>query len=213
MLQSNLIRLHVLRSVVSPFMSVYNRLFGNYTATNWQKKGMPLPAPHVIKQFAINRYQQQFKLNTLVETGTYLGDMVNAQKDNFKRIISIELSNDLAQLAQQRFRNQPHIQILPGDSATVLKQVTATLTSSALFWLDGHYSGGITAKGDSECPIFGELDAIFSNNKNHIILIDDARCFVGKGDYPSLEQLSNYVKQHDSRYRISVEHDMIHVVC
>ena len=193
-------------------MAVYNQIFGNYTAANWQRNGMPYPTPHIVKQFAINRYRQQYALTTLIETGTYLGDMVNAQKNQFGRIISVELSLKLAELAQKRFRLYPHIQILSGDSANVLKQITPTLTSSALFWLDGHYSGGITAKGDTECPIFSELEAIFSNNHDHIILIDDARCFIGKGDYPSLEELTKFISQRDSRYRISVEHDIICVV-
>ena len=207
-----MLRTYLMSSVVSPMMAVYNRLFGQYTAANWERRGMPFPTPHIVKQFALNRYQQQYGLTTLVETGTYLGDMVNAQKDRFDRIISVELSPKLAELAQKRFRLYPHIQILPGDSANVLKRITPTLTAQALFWLDGHYSGGITAKGDTECPIFAELDAIFSNNLNHIILIDDARCFIGKGDYPSLDELSTYVTKRDSRYRLSVEQDIICVV-
>ncbi len=195
--------------VVSPVMGVYNRVMGTYTVEQWHRKGMPYPTPHVVKQSLLNHCRQQYQLTTLIETGTYLGDMVNAQKSKFFRIISVELSRELARMAQQRFRRQPHIEILAGDSAQVLKQLTPTLTAPALFWLDGHYSGGVTAKGDTDCPIFDELDAIFSHNHNHIILIDDARLFVGRNDYPTLAEVTTYVAQRDSRYRVMVKDDII----
>lgn len=202
----------LMSSFVSPLKALRNQVMGGYLVKTWQQNGKPYPVPHLVKQHTINQYRKQYGLTTLVETGTYLGDMVDAQKKQFDRIVSIELSPELARLAQKRFRLQPHIQILPGDSANVLKQITPSLTSSALFWLDGHYSGGITAKGDTECPVFNELEAILAHNQRHIILIDDARCFIGQGDYPSLEALITYITQRDSQYRISVENDIICVL-
>ena len=208
-----MLRLHLMSAVVSPLMGLYNRVLGRYTTKRWQRSGMSFPTPHVVKQSVLNHHRQQHQLATLVETGTYLGDMVDAQKTKFDRIISVELSPELAQLAQQRFRRQPHIQILSGDSARVLHQLTPTLTAPALFWLDGHYSGGVTAKGDTECPIFDELDAIFRHNRNHIILIDDARLFVGKQDYPTMAELTAYVARRDNRYSVTVKDDIICVLC
>lgn len=41
--------------------------------------------------------------NVLIETGTYLGDTVEALRNYFKNIISIELSHELALRAQKRF--------------------------------------------------------------------------------------------------------------
>jgi len=38
--------------------------------------GKPIPPPHIIKQKIIRTYAKTFKINILVETGTYLGDMV-----------------------------------------------------------------------------------------------------------------------------------------
>jgi hypothetical protein len=87
------------------------------------------------------------------------------------------------------------------------------INEPAIFWLDGHYSAGITAKGDKECPIFEELNAILNKNEfNHILLIDDARCFIGEGDYPTIEELTNYVKTKDKSYQVVVEHDIIRFV-
>jgi len=77
----------------------------------------------------------------------------------------------------------------------VLPEILEKINKPAIFWLDGHYSEGISVKGDKKCPIIEELDAIFNNKKlNHIILIDDARCIIVKGDYPTIEKLTEYIK-------------------
>lgn len=176
---------------------------------DWQNGQLNSP-PHIVKQSAIKAYQEKYQCNFFVETGTYLGEMVEAQKDNFKQIFSIELSEALYKKAQKKFKQFPHITILQGDSGKVLPQVLHKIDSPALFWLDGHYSAGITAKGEKECPIFEEIDAIFNSNAhNHIILVDDARCFNGKGDYPTIEALTSYVQQKNNRYHLEVKDDII----
>ena len=87
------------------------------------------------------------------------------------------------------------------------------INEPAIFWLDGHYSAGITARGDKDCPIFEELDAIFDkNNFEHILLIDDARLFIGEGDYPTIEELTNYIRIKKKKYRVNVKHDIIRYV-
>jgi len=57
-------------------------------------------------------------------------------------------------------------------------------------FLDGHYTGPHAGKGDLNTPILRELSAIAAHPvKRHVILIDDARLFIGRDDYPSLESL------------------------
>jgi molybdopterin converting factor small subunit len=150
------------------------------------------------------------KTTHYIETGTYLGDTVEALKTKFKKVISIELGMDLYINAKERFLNDKNIEIFQGDSGKVLPQIVLGLKDPAIFWLDGHYSAGITAKGDKICPILEELDAIFDNSKlNHILLIDDARDFVGEGDYPTIERLTDYIKSKNERYKVQVKHDII----
>lgn len=168
------------------------------------------PAPHRVKQLTIARYQKLYNCSVLIETGTYLGDMIEAQKDNFSQLISIELSPELHQKAVKRFRDRPHISILQGDSGKVLPSLLSTITQPALFWLDGHYSAGITARGDKECPIFEELTAILTVPTPHpVILIDDARCYTGQGDYPTIPQLKSFVDATRPGYGLEVKNDII----
>jgi len=133
-------------------------------------------------------------------------------KKSFSKIISFELDQTLAAQAQKRFANDNHIQVVQGDSGKLLPDYLATIYEPCLFWLDGHYSGGITAKGTLETPIKNELTAILSHPVNgHVILIDDARCFTGENDYPTLDELKNFVAERKPNHKFSVEHDAIRI--
>jgi len=93
------------------------------------------------------QYARQFDLRVLVETGTYLGEMVDAMRTAFGRVYSIELDQELYWRAVQRFAGRGSVTIVQGDSSKVLPQLLAELAEPVLFWLDGHYSAGVTAKG------------------------------------------------------------------
>ena len=168
-----------------------------------------MPVPHIVKQELITEYKNKHHISVLIESGTYLGDMVWAQQDNFDKIYTIELSLSLHKLAQKRFRKKPHIHVLQGDSGKVMAIIVKEITSKAIFWLDGHYSGGITARGDKDCPIWEELKAIFSTNTEHIILIDDARLFIGERDYPSLSGVKTFILEQYPNSKIEVKNDSI----
>lgn len=91
----------------------------------------------------------------------------------------------------------------------MLKRIVNELKEPAIFWLDGHYSGGVTAKGDKFCPIYEELEAILDSNFNHIIIIDDLRSFVGQDDYPTISELREFVSVRKSHYEMIFFYDCI----
>lgn len=140
------------------------------------------------------------RFNVFVETGTYTGEMVWAQRKNFDLIHSVELHNAFYKKAVRKFHDFRHIHIHHGDSADVLKKLITDLPP-ALFWLDAHYSGGQTAKGSKETPIREELEIILASGQPHGILIDDARCFGSYTDFPTPEELmeliGDYVLEDD----------------
>jgi hypothetical protein len=175
----------------------------------WEKNGRPSPPPHIVKQMAIEEYLGKFHTDILVETGTYLGDMVEAQRDHFKKIYSIELSEKLFNKALKRFKDHLHIKILHGDSSIVLNKLMNEIDKPALFWLDGHYSHGMTAKGEKECPVPEELTTILKNSLPHIILIDDARLFNGTHDYPTIEQIVEIIRSNNKQYLVEIKDDII----
>lgn len=179
----------------------------------WKKQGCPAPPPEIIKRRKIKSIQSKFKYKILIETGTYLGDMINYQINNFKYLYTIELSEDLFIRATERFKEYNHVKTIQGDSGIELKKLMKTITESCIFWLDGHYSGvfnGVqTAKGEKDSPIFKELEAICKTPYNHFILIDDARLFNGTNDYPTLDELSKYILANRPNSKISIETDII----
>lgn len=176
----------------------------------WLKDGSPIPPPHAVKQKVISDYQKKYKSKVLVETGTLHGDMIEAQKRSFEKIYSIELDDKLHFEASQRFKYDRNIHLVKGDSGIQLFEVIKNIEEQSIFWLDGHYSGTYTALGDVECPIHGEIDGIFSGKvKTHILLVDDARCFIGENSYPTKDELFTYIKNYNPKYKMSIEADII----
>ena len=188
-LRSNLSRWHIIRE--------------------WQRQGCPLPPPPEVKHATIRQYGKRFRLDVLVETGTYFGDTIAATKNHFADIYSIELSPELHQGARERFKGDQWVHLPLGDSGSVLKQILATITRPPLFWLDAHYSAGVTARGKTDTPILEELDTIFAFCPECVVLIDDARCFDGKNGYPTLAELKKYTAAKTANWAFEVRHDII----
>ena len=175
----------------------------------WKLNGKPIPPPNKVKQEVVARVAREKAIETLVETGTYLGNMIFAQRKNFKKIYSVELSPVFFEKAEKRFKSYKHIRILFGDSTDVLPEIIKDLQKSTLFWLDGHYSGGETA--ESNCPVLNELDAITRSSIVHEILIDDARCFDGTNGYPSIKEITQLLSKNVKKFEIEVELDIIRI--
>ena len=178
----------------------------------WLLSGKPIPVPHTVKQMTVKEYANMFKTDIFVETGTYLGEMVFALKDVFQQIYSIELSTKLYEKVNKKFSKYKHISIYNGDSSLVLPKILNKVHKPCLFWFDAHYSAGITAKGEKETPILDELKHIFNHPiDGHIILIDDARCFIGQNDYPTIGELRNIVLSRYPDSIFDVKDDIIRI--
>ena len=177
----------------------------------WVLKGRPsgVPSPHVQKRRQLKHFAEKYQLSTLVETGTYFGSMVEAMKRQFSRVYSIEFSEELYQKAKQRFADDANVTLLQGDSAVRLKEIVADLSVPALFWLDAHYSGGVTARADLDTPIVEEIRTILSSAHDHVLVIDDARCFTGADDYPTVEHVCAQIRALKPTYTAYVKHDAI----
>ncbi len=179
---------------------------------NWIQNGRTIPPPQVVKLFKIRELQQKYSCKLFVETGTYKGDMIYALKSNFEQLISVELSELYYKNAVDKFRKDKNVKLYFGDSGLLMPQIIKEIDVKSLFWLDGHFSSGNTAQGELDCPIFGELDAIFTSNYSHVLLIDDARYFNGTNDYPTIETLKSYIDHHKPGSIFEHKDDMITVV-
>jgi len=168
-----------------------------------------IPPPHAIKAGAVINAARIHNVRVLVETGTCLGEMARKCSKHFKQIWTIELSERLAAEAARRLATRRNVRVLCGESSGLLPQILAAIREPVVFWLDAHYSGGVTAKGASECPLERELQIIAEHAcHDHVILIDDVR-LMGSGDFPSLERVCELARRVNPRYRIEVRDDIL----
>src|SRR3954468_12798351 len=112
----------------------------------WQLAGRPIPPPPTVKHAVVESYRRRFGPRVFIETGTFAGGMLDAVGRRFDRVFSIELDPGWHARAVERFRPLPHVRLLHGDSGERLPEILGELDERALFWLDAHYSGPITAK-------------------------------------------------------------------
>jgi hypothetical protein len=176
----------------------------------WRLRGSPAPPPHVVKQDILLRYQKQRRFNTFVETGTFTGEMIHAMRPHFARLISIEMAPAIFAATQRRFAGDAGVELILGDSGTLLPRLLSTLDHPALFWLDGHYMGGTTARADQDSPVRAELAALLHHPvRGHLVLIDDARLFTGTDGYPTLDELRTWVRRERPGSRVDVDADII----
>lgn len=160
-----------------------------------------------------------FNAEIFVETGTFTGDTTARAARYFKTVHSIELADRLYEFAKQRFANNKQIQLYHGDSAVLLPSIVKTLTKKTMFFLDAHFSGGATVKGNENTPILHELEIIKqSGMKNAILLIDDIRLFYDSlgqvsgtnvEGYPSTTQIINKILEIDSSYHFAIVSDVL----
>ena len=55
----------------------------------WKLKGRSVPAPHAVKQAIVKEYEAKYRQPVFIETGTYMGEMIDAVLNLFPKIISI----------------------------------------------------------------------------------------------------------------------------
>jgi hypothetical protein len=163
------------------------------------------------KREEIRRWQLATGYKVFVETGTFLGKTTLAMSQIFDRCFTIEIDENLYARARQLLASRSNITVILGDSGEKLPEVVAQLEEPAIFWLDGHYSKSVTGKGARDTPIEAELHAIFHHRiKEHVILIDDARAFLGIHGYPSVARLKKFVDEH-STHRMRISNDIIRI--
>ena len=122
---------------------------------------------------------QKYPNKIFIETGSLVGDGIQHALDaGFKIVYSIELSPTLYNICIERFKDNDNVHLVLGDSNKELNGILNIIKEPVTFWLDGHDSGGVTARGELESPLMQELDIIASHTiKTHTIIIDDLRCW------------------------------------
>ena len=168
------------------------------------------PDNHRYKINRIKRIGREFGCQTLLETGTFYGQTVYATRNSFERVLSIEVYEPLYRYNLRQFADVDNVLLFLGDSALLLPKMIRHAEGRILYWLDGHYSGQGTGKGNDECPIFEELIQIKKlNRQTDCILIDDKRLFGIDPAYPALSEIEAALRAINPHYTIFYESDCI----
>lgn len=173
------------------------------------------------------KLKDMFNCNIFIETGTFLGCSASKASKYFDKVFTIEIDQNLYNIAKKNLSNFSNVKIYNGDSAKVLPEILGNeLDEKIVFWLDAHYSGpnhiGFqTGKSEENTPIISELKAIKDSGKrNVVIVIDDMRCFdnfiqitdpnyMHLNGYPTLESIVNFIKSINNDYKIVILGDVM----
>ena len=178
--------------------------------SKWKRRNYSDNTPQFVKELIFMKYAIDGA--DWVETGTYKGTTTNFLSNRFPHVYTIEPEQKLYNTACKRF-NGRNVTLFNDVSEKVLPVLLTKLNGDINFWLDGHYSAGKTFKGEKDCPIEDELNAIEKSLENFgklSIFIDDIRMFLPKSsnysDYPSIDYLVDWARRLNMRWR--VEHDI-----
>lgn len=129
--------------------------------------------------------------SVFVETGTYTGQSVYKIVSLFREVHTVEASPDLNRAARELFKAKEitNVSALLGDSQGFLRSLAPQVYEDAVFFLDAHYSSGITSQEYGACPVIEEIDIVLSRSPNALIVVDDLRKMTGRDGYPTLEQI------------------------
>lgn len=150
-----------------------------------------------------------FNDHVFIETGSYEGMGISAALDaGYKKIISIEISEFYLNLCKDKFKDNPQVELILGDSSEILGDIINNIDDKMVFWLDGHYSGGDKPKGKYLSPLLQELEFIKNHPiKNHTILIDDVWCWKDMNNIYhnnfNIDTLIEKIKNINTDYEIS----------
>lgn len=159
-------------------------------------------------------FTQKHPIKYFVETGTFKGDSSIWAAQYFEKVYTIEIDETLHKNASTRSDAPKNITFVLGNSKDQLANIVREIDAPALYWLDGHWCMGAGGK-DHECPLEDELKAI-QPRQDSVILIDDARCFLGKlppphnaEDWPRIDDVFKLFFELFPQHQVTIIQDVI----
>ena len=132
---------------------------GGSTGSGRQARA-PIPAPPIIKQRIVKEYLRRSVHRPSSKPAPSGATWWTHSPALPAGLCRIELDDLLYADAQRRFAGQAHVELLHGDSGTLLPRILGELDRPALFWLDGHYTGIGSARTEVDSPIVAEIEAL-----------------------------------------------------
>jgi hypothetical protein len=133
--------------------------------------------PSIDKSFLLTLKEDYTEYPNFIETGTCYGETIFEMEKHFTNLYTIEIKPEFYYHLVNKYKGNK-IKFFLGDSSNVLPNILPYIDGKSIFFLDGHWSACNTGKGDKDCPLYEELNAIMSHYNNEaILIIDDVRLF------------------------------------
>lgn len=149
------------------------------------------------KFIVLRELGKRTKAKCLIESGTFLGITAARCARVFDRVFTIELDAQLAEGAKSYLHRYPNVEVFQGDAIDWLPKILSRDdAAAAVIFLDGHYSGGDTAKGKLPEPALIELEQIAAFRERVCgIVIDDFRLFGTEQGFPTKTALVSTIER------------------
>jgi hypothetical protein len=155
----------------------------------------------------IDALRKRTNASVFVESGTFRGVTAARCARLFERVFTVELDPHLFVEAKEHLQSLKNVEVIHGDAAKEIPQLFATgRVINALVFLDGHFSGGNTACGDTPEPAIQELEAL-ATYRDYIcaVIVDDFRCFGVEPGYPRKSNLLRAAEKYYEQYGYGIQ--------
>lgn len=177
-----------------------------------------------IPMYLINEFLKETDIPLFVELGTASGGSIKEAAPYFKECVTIEINEDRP-LYDSTLRNVKWligntIDILPGLIEEFINYKSDNKIEDhryCLFWVDSHFDGDKPKNSKyKDCYLLEELDIISLYSQDSIIIIDDARLFMGNPpqpnnalEWPNLQQIFEKFRQKFPYFFVTIVDDYI----
>ena len=119
----------------------------------------------------ISKLVQEFKTDTLIETGTFRAQNARVMSSVFKRIFTCEVNNEYYKESCLKTLELPNVKVAHLDSSIFLKHISETFEEPLYYYLDAHFYDASLPK-EERFTVKKELQSIQPSD-NCIIAIHD----------------------------------------
>jgi hypothetical protein len=133
----------------------------------WKGFGEPFNGQAARRQ-AVDLLVREFSPGTLIETGTFLGFTTRCLAAYGIPTYTVEVSSRFRYAARFALRDLNNVTMIWGDSAAAVRHLTRQAeVTRPLAYLDAHW--------EEDVPLNAELECLFSNWEDVLVVIDDFR--------------------------------------
>jgi hypothetical protein len=160
----------------------------------------------------------RYRLTAFVETGTSRGHTALLASTHFRIVHTIEVSKTRFDCALPELKAAGNVRRWLGESPKILPEIIKLLSGPALFFLDGHWSGGPKVT-ERECLLVEELEIVLprvEEEPDDCILIDNAGMFLkpphpphNPAEWPSAGEILEVVRGTCPRKSVCIIGDTI----